>query len=1035
MPKIGTMKLKKIISILSVWYESSLEACSWFLEKLLTSHQIWVDKILLHCYVPETRCAFVKLLSIIFQRMAPIERNAYFCEINTSVEETHSIEPTCNFDSDDYMIVRRRGSTQTGEGISRLGRIKYWKSKSVLARFVGVCLLDKLEGCDVHWRRFDQLFESILAFSSCGHQEACFLIRCGTILRLVDIYLEQNSTVPQKSLVRSPFLQLDVQNHDMNRRIQMGDKYKKPNFFPLLKLLRNLVCSAMVVPDDDNMSDSDASDTDSETNAGCVSNNVINDLETSYLTAFACEAFDETKLSYELPQRDGWQVSRPDLFEKILDEPVPPSHIQESQTLSCSSSNGKRSRTSSSEILNDVINLICAITSHVCCGNFELSLRICSFGKTLLEERKADEFPYALHVLISMLHIKDKHFKERIPCALSAICTGIQKNSAYEKETVHLLQVLRNELGNRRTCDIGIEGQAIFHQNILQKLDAVILPLIPGENASFAVKQSAISLVRSLLPSPNDSLASCKDNGNFIDYQKFSSNMPDDSQPHPKRVKPQAEQDVSISNVVFGLQLKRSDDSITSHTYPEGGKTYPHENREGKIVNTKKRLLTQFLDEEDVKDKVFSILKRIFDIICETVANQSTRAARTKSGGITMQGRNHFSNGCDGFIVDSTAFFEYFEALRICLSGSKVQEWICNDNDWVFEVFGVLLRLLWKIDDEGRMEKRPSADTTKGEIILLIEFLLKLDSDQCIKALHSDVGDSKQTKDANIIVHDNRITSADPTIKMLEMYVTNSASNADYNDRYMAHYYSILLRLAECNEEFCDAMLSHDNWRWALKSFVLSQTSSDSGKLYAVILNGTLKYVGENVKFREAIFRQLVKIDGKDSRSSIDQERIETGSIQLLLAIFDGDITSNSPSDTASIKCISHFVQGSCGGMSKLSLVLKKCIAALQEADLKQSSPGIVVLESLSLCLQCMCLTLSSFGINRVREIMQDCWPEVDDVNFMLTQIKTRTDNEWEKSYEVSSGAKLVVMQIITQASEVLTILASVEAAAQAVAE
>lgn len=457
------------------------------------------------------------------------------------------------------------------------------------------------------------------------------------------------------------------------------------------------------------------------------------------------------------------------------------------------------------------------------------------------------------------------------------------------------------------------------------------------------------------------------------------------------------------------------------------------------------RLLTHYLDEEDIKEKTFSILKRIFDTICETVATQSTRTARTKSGGITMQGRNRFSNGFEGFIVDSAAFFEYFEALRICLSGSKVQEQICNDKDWIFEVSSVLLRSLWKIDDEGRMEKRPSTDTTKGEIILLIELLLELDPNQCIRALQNDARDpsspssAKHAKETNIIVHDNRIASTDNTTKMLEMYVTNSASNADYNDRYMAHYYSILLRLAECNTDFCHAMLSHDNWRWALKSFVLSHTSSDSGKLYSVILNGTLKYVGENVKFREAIFRQLLKLDGKDSRSSTDQERIEIGYIQLLLAVFDGEKTSHSSiegnSDTVAMNCISHFVQGSCGGMSKLSSILKKSITVLQEADSKQLSPGIAVLKLLSLCLQCMYLTLSPFGINRVREIMQDCWPEVDDVNFMLTQIKTRTDNEWQQSYEVSSDAKITVMQIITQASEVLTILASVEAAAQAVAE
>ena len=115
----------------------------------------------------------------------------------------------------------------------------------------------------------------------------------------------------------------------------------------------------MVVPDDDNISDSDASDTDSEADRGPISLNGIDDLETSYLTAFAYQAFDKAKMSYELPQRDGWQVSRPDLFEKMLDEPVINTHLQDPLALSCASSIGKRSRTASSESQNDVMNLIC----------------------------------------------------------------------------------------------------------------------------------------------------------------------------------------------------------------------------------------------------------------------------------------------------------------------------------------------------------------------------------------------------------------------------------------------------------------------------------------------------------------------------------------------------------------------------------------------------------------------------------------------------------------------------------------------------
>ena len=110
--------------------------------------------------------------------------------------------------------------------------------------------------------------------------------------------------------------------------------------------------------------------------------------------------------------------------------------------------------------------------------------------------------------------------------AVKAICTGIEKNSAYEKETVHLLYVLKNEFGSRQTSDVGTEGQAICHENILNKLDDIILPLIPGENATFAVKQSVVSLIRSLLPSPMDTSAS-----RLVYHGKYSLNAPDDPEP------------------------------------------------------------------------------------------------------------------------------------------------------------------------------------------------------------------------------------------------------------------------------------------------------------------------------------------------------------------------------------------------------------------------------------------------------------------------------------------------------------------------
>jgi len=1013
--KDRNFEVEKIISILSHWYKSCLSACSWFLEKLITSHQIWVDKILLHCYVPETRRCFVKLLSVIFLRMAPTERDDYFCEMDCSVDDRQGL----NYDSDDYIIVRTKERNHSNEVIDRLGRTEYWKSKSVLARFVGICLLDRLEGCDVHWRRFDQLFECLLAFSSCGQEEAFFLIRCGTILRLVDIYLEQNSVVPQNSLVRSPNLQSTAPNA-VNRRVRMGDKYKKPNFFPLLKLLGNLVCSAMVVIDD-NISDSDTSTDDiildsDKSDRRNISSWAAFYLESSFLTTIACDEFVATKIGYELPQRDGWQVSRPDFFEKMLDEPFPSRHVQESQALTCSTINGKYSRTSSSTTFNDATSIICIISCHLCRDNFDLSLKICSVAKRLLEERKADEFNYALNVLASMLHIKDKHVKERISCILTAIYTGIQKNSTYERETVRLLNVLRNELCNRMIGESGTEGQVIFHENILKNLDDIVLPSISGET-SLIVKKSATCLIRSLLPLSTDFLASYRDGMNIRDYQTLTLSVIDVSQYSAQMANVPEEQSIDESRDGFCKKLN---------------------------VGSKPCDLKRYLNEDLVKDKVFSTLKYFFDTICETVASQSTRAIRNKNNGITMQARNRYSESFDSAcVVDSTALSEYFEALRICLSGSKALEQINSDSNWIFETSVVLLRLLWKIDEEGRMDKRPSTDVTKGEILLLFERLLQLDPDQCVRALQSDVEDSshpsstKYAKDFNSIVHDQIPINSDPTTKMMEMYVTNSGNNANYNNKYMSHYYSILLLLADFNEEFCHSMLSHDNWRWALKSFVLNHTNSDPGKLYKVILNGTIKHVRENSKFRKIIFRYLMKPEGKDSY--IIQDRMEIGSMKLLFAIFDCEVTNQESrtgkSDANNLHCISQFVQVDCGGMSKLSSVLKRSITVLQEADSKKSPPGIVVLQFLSLSLQCMYLTLSSFGIMKVREIMEDCWTEVDDVNFMLTQIKSRTDNEWEKSYQVSRDAKLIVMQIVTQATEVLTILASVEVAAQAVRE
>ena len=91
---------------------------------------------------------------------------------------------------------------------------------------------------------------------------------------------------------------------------------------------------------------------------------------------------------------------------------------------------------------------------------------------------------------------------------------------------------MKNELGSRETSDGLTEGQAIFHENILKQLNEIILPLISSENATFAVKQSVVSLIHGLLSSFRDSLVT-----RIGQHQKYSSNALDNPQPHLKRLK------------------------------------------------------------------------------------------------------------------------------------------------------------------------------------------------------------------------------------------------------------------------------------------------------------------------------------------------------------------------------------------------------------------------------------------------------------------------------------------------------------------
>jgi len=186
---------EKVVFILCDWYRNSVTACKWLLQTMTTNKKFWVEKILLNCPIIHVRKGFVKLLSVVFQTLAPHERDLYAVEdrLETRRRSKKESDEECFdensadlsdveeiFDMDDDLIMK---SCEGHECMSRAGmakrkgRSKWWKSSSFLARFVGSSLLELLPQCEKHWRRFDQLFEAILSFASIGHEEALYLIR------------------------------------------------------------------------------------------------------------------------------------------------------------------------------------------------------------------------------------------------------------------------------------------------------------------------------------------------------------------------------------------------------------------------------------------------------------------------------------------------------------------------------------------------------------------------------------------------------------------------------------------------------------------------------------------------------------------------------------------------------------------------------------------------------------------------------------------------------------------------------------------
>ena len=466
------------------------------------------------------------------------------------------------------------------------------------------------------------------------------------------------------------------------------------------------------------------------------------------------------------------------------------------------------------------------IISHLCFDNLDLSMKVCSLTKNIFKDRKAEDSHVALRTLTFMLHISDQYSKQRIDFILSVFFAGIEVNAKYETEVLLLLNSLISEIRQRTHGGGGEEIEVYLHSQLLSHLKSIITLAI-SKNSTPKVKDAAVCLVRYLLPIP----------------RKEGSNKEVEGKNNSTKVEREGIHNESI--------------------------TY--------IAGNKSRVLVPYLKEEEVKDKVFLSLKDLYPHIYESLSTFAETSLKKKNNfrhandnGMTY-GNRYYPGLFSVSLVDSSVFSEYFVALRTCLIGPQARGRI-STIEWVKDIFLETINVLFQIDEEGRSEKRPTTDIAKGEVLLFLECLVDLSPEHCTTALLDESEQQSETDGSR----------TKNTTKLVEVYVTSSRSSFEYNERYMSHYYRLLLLFSRNSNSFRQIMLSHSNWGWSLRSFVLGEPSFDKGMVYDVILNGTLKYVKECDFFRRNMIEECV------------------------------------------FPCINLFVSTDCGGMSQLSSVVRR---------------------------------------------------------------------------------------------------------------
>lgn len=614
---------------------------------------------------------------------------------------------------------------------------------------------------------------------------------------------------------------------------------------------------------------------------------------------------------------------------------------------------------------NDLIGVVCDIASHICFNDLEKTLSICALAQRIIKDRKAHESILAVRVLTSLLHLRDTHLNQRIKSVTSSIFEGIDANSEFEKELLMLLGALQVELLKRTPGSKGEHNEVIFHGIIVEKLETIIS--LFGQNIPGSVKHKILGLVSSLLQTRSTPTSLQNDENIFTK---------------------------SISLAYSGHSLDGEyyfQKNINSDTQSEDPASKCNE-------------LEDYLEDDFVRDKIFVALKDLHMNIADAISSQ---CSQTISDGIVSQGPRNNLNYSQ--LLESSTFYEYFAVLRKCLDGANIRNRLSCDKEWVHDITRYLLPVFWEVDNGGRNHTRSSSDILKGEMIMFFERLAQVDFDQFVSAFLDDHLQSSSGVGSN--------ATPDPITKMLEVFVTSN-NNFIYNDSYMAHFYSLLALLAEKNEEFYKAVLIQGNWQWAFRTFVLNKNVAKPGRLYDVLLHNTVKFVEDDEKFRKEMYTYLMPSDC--DKTLLDSKTPDTAVLRLLAAIFDSELLHHEQKKKK-IARISEFVSGDCGGMSKISSIMTDLFSQLSQPE--TLVPGEYNFENISYCIECMISIMNALDTKEVKILLSEGWPEVDEINFILTQIITRTEEQWASYQQNHHNAKKQVDRIVVLSKDLQRLL------------